>query len=200
MVLAAAAIAGAMTIGSDANVGVLCGDVNRKRNKGHTPSSNYAQYGLTGLCGGWAAADLTRSPFRRAHKEGGGGGVFDAIICDPPYGLREAERGVINGTCTHLQDQQGDAQDQPDIFAALLELSAAVLVDRGRLVYWQPVPACPTPPNRDVVDGAGDDPADPIKQCHLEKLATATAAASQCGLVEIFRGEVRLSRRVRGHG
>ncbi len=187
MVLAAAAIAGAMTVGSDANVSVLRGDVNRKRNKGHTPSSNYEQYGLTGLCGGWAAADLTRSPFRRPHEEGSGCGVFDAIICDPPYGLREAERVVANGNTAQAKpqtNQQGDAADMPDMFAALVELAGAVLVDRGRLVYWQPVTVPPLLLNENTANG--------------EELATTVAA--RCGLVEIFRGEVRLSRRVRGHG
>ena len=43
MVLAAAAIAGAMTVGADANLAVLAGEINRKRNKGHTPTSNFQQ-------------------------------------------------------------------------------------------------------------------------------------------------------------
>ena len=43
MVLAAAAIAGEMTVGADANLAVLAGEINRKRNKGHTPTSNFQQ-------------------------------------------------------------------------------------------------------------------------------------------------------------
>ena len=190
MVLAAAAIAGAITVGSDASLGVLRGEVNRKRNKGHTPSSNFKQYGLTGLCGGWIAADLTRSPFRGAHEAGAGCAVFDSIICDPPYGLREAERGVSTGHASHGRlktNQQDDAQDQPSLFVALLELAGSVLVDRGRLVYWQPV----------ISDGTVGKAESAKHQSHSQK---EEEVAARCGLIEVFRGEVRLSRRVRGHG
>lgn len=211
MILAAAAIGGAMAIGSDANMSVLCGEVNRKRNKGHTPSSNFQQHGLTGLCGGWAAADLTRSPFRRAHQGFAGSGVFDAIICDPPYGLREAERYAIKSPVTQgsaealeQTEPQDDlatsaALDQPNIFAALLELAGTVLVDHGRLVYWRPVVSSPlslSPVSAGT--GVGPELAQQAAR-HVEEDAMA-AVAARCGLVEIFRGEVRLSRRVRGHG
>lgn len=44
--------------------------------------SNFFQYGLTGNFGDSFAADLTNSPLRTAR-------LFDGIVCDPPYGVRE---------------------------------------------------------------------------------------------------------------
>ncbi len=44
--------------------------------------SNFVQYGLMGNFGDSFAADLTNSPLRAAR-------LFDGIVCDPPYGVRE---------------------------------------------------------------------------------------------------------------
>lgn len=44
--------------------------------------SNFVQYGLTGNFVDSFAADLTNSPLRTAR-------LFDGIVCDPPYGVRE---------------------------------------------------------------------------------------------------------------
>ena len=168
MLLAAAAIGGAICVGADANPAVLKGEIDKRRNKGHTPTSNFEQYGLTHLCAGWATADLTRPPFGAARRQ-----VFDAVVCDPPYGLREGERSVeaelVGGGST-------------DLFGALVELAGAVLVGGGRMVYWRPV-------------GVGGD-AEAEQKRHEEE----ASLRERCGFVEVFRGEVTLSRRLRGHG
>jgi tRNA (guanine10-N2)-methyltransferase len=53
------------------------------RGKGKTSLlSNFVQYGLTGNFGDSFVADLTNSPLRSAR-------LFDGIVCDPPYGVRE---------------------------------------------------------------------------------------------------------------
>ena len=57
-------------------------------------SSDLPVYGLVERMGAFFTADLTNSPIRRARLgtgEGkdGRGRVFDAILCDPPYGVRE---------------------------------------------------------------------------------------------------------------
>lgn len=58
-----------------------------------TLRGNFEQYGLLSGLAGTFSADLLNSPIRRAPLgEGGdgiGGRLFDAIICDPPYGVRE---------------------------------------------------------------------------------------------------------------
>jgi hypothetical protein len=86
-------------------IGNVCehgaGDMNRRRNKGCTPTSNFEQYGLAHLCAGWAVADLTRPPFGVARRRQ----VFDAVVCDPPYGIREAER---NGGEAEARDADVD--------------------------------------------------------------------------------------------
>jgi hypothetical protein len=144
--------------------------------------------------------------------------VFDAIICDPPYGLRETERGGSNGngnTATAggvgSSDEQGQ-EEQDDLFAALVELAGGVLVERGRLVYWRPVVTPPQPLTEAAAAAAASSDVAQQQQQQQQQLqqqqqqqqqeeeAAALAAAARCGLVEIFRGEVTLSRRLRGHG
>jgi tRNA (guanine10-N2)-methyltransferase len=44
--------------------------------------ANFVQYGLTNQFGDSFVADLTNTPLRVAR-------VFDGIVCDPPYGVRE---------------------------------------------------------------------------------------------------------------
>jgi tRNA (guanine10-N2)-methyltransferase len=100
----AAAQCGAVTWGSDIDGRAVRGD-ERKR----TVSANFEQYGLLAGLGDMFTADLTNSPIRRvpltaqvnAGAESGGTGIgasagtrrlFDGIICDPPYGVREGLR------------------------------------------------------------------------------------------------------------
>lgn len=44
--------------------------------------TNFVQYGLTAQFGDSFVADLTNTPLRAAK-------IFDGIVCDPPYGVRE---------------------------------------------------------------------------------------------------------------
>ena len=44
--------------------------------------ANFVQYGLTEQFGDSFVADLTNTPLRAAR-------LFDGIVCDPPYGVRE---------------------------------------------------------------------------------------------------------------
>lgn len=53
------------------------------RGKGKTGLlANFVQYGLTSQFGDSFVADLTNTPLRAAR-------LFDGIVCDPPYGVRE---------------------------------------------------------------------------------------------------------------
>ncbi|KAI9800090.1 MAG: hypothetical protein M1825_004272 [Sarcosagium campestre] len=93
---------GAQSFGSDLDGRVLRGKP--KRNI----ISNFEQYELSGSWLGGFVADLTNTPIRRAR-------LFDGILCDPPYGVREGlkvlgsrdpERGkeavYKNGEAAHL--------------------------------------------------------------------------------------------------
>jgi tRNA (guanine10-N2)-methyltransferase len=71
---------GAVAFGSDIDGRSIRGDGGKRSLRG-----NFAQYGIEGLLGGVFAADLTNTPVRAASPTR----LFDAIVCDPPYGVRE---------------------------------------------------------------------------------------------------------------
>lgn len=79
---------GSLVFGSDIDGRSLRGDGADKSLRG-----NFDQYGLLGQVGGFFTADLTNTPIRRSRLgEPGSGGqsrLFDGILCDPPYGVRE---------------------------------------------------------------------------------------------------------------
>ena len=57
-------------------------------------------------------------------------GIFDAVICDPPYGVRAGSRKAKKNT-TEVYDGKG-------VFEDLLEFAANMLRTGGRLVYLLP--------------------------------------------------------------
>jgi tRNA (guanine10-N2)-methyltransferase len=80
---------GALTFGSDIDGRSVRGDEKEKTLKG-----NFEQYGIVPTMGAFFTADLTNSPIRRmdlgtGDGDGKKGRTFDAILCDPPYGVRE---------------------------------------------------------------------------------------------------------------
>jgi tRNA (guanine10-N2)-methyltransferase len=82
---------GAVTFGSDIDGRSMRGDEKKRTLRG-----NFEQYGLVGGLGGMFTADLTNSPIRRRELgydgDGVSGRLFDGIVCDPPYGVREGLR------------------------------------------------------------------------------------------------------------
>ncbi|KAF3929308.1 hypothetical protein AA313_de0208555 [Arthrobotrys entomopaga] len=77
---------GAVTFGSD-----IDGRMIRGTKAGKSLRSNFEQYKLVDRYGDMFVSDLTNSPLGRS---GSGNSdrsdrIFDAIICDPPYGVRE---------------------------------------------------------------------------------------------------------------
>ena len=69
---------GALAFGSD-----IDGRSIRGKGKGKPDLvANFIQYGLTNQFGDSFVADLTNTPLRAAK-------LFDGIVCDPPYGVRE---------------------------------------------------------------------------------------------------------------
>jgi tRNA (guanine10-N2)-methyltransferase len=84
---------GALAFGSD-----IDGRSMRGNEADKTLKANFEQYGLLGLHGDMFTADLTNSPIRRRptstseESDGVQGRLFDGILCDPPYGVREGLR------------------------------------------------------------------------------------------------------------
>lgn len=109
--------------------------------------SNFIQYKLTDFFGDSFVADLTNNPLRQIR-------VFDSIICDPPYGVREGlkvlgsrdptkgkEPVVRNGQAHHTLDSYIPPK-RPYSFLAMLDnildFAALSLIENGRLSFWMP--------------------------------------------------------------
>ncbi|KAL8166446.1 hypothetical protein V2J09_007945 [Rumex salicifolius] len=142
-ILVGAARFGAMTMGADIDIRV----VRDGRGPNCNVWSNFKQYGLPDPIA-LLRADNNLPPWRAGLKE-----MFDAIICDPPYGVRaggrkSGGRKLLKGTV--------DPYTVPDAMRAghipstapyslvecvhdLLDLAAKMLVMGGRLVYFYPV-------------------------------------------------------------
>jgi tRNA (guanine10-N2)-methyltransferase len=80
-ILVACATFGAFCVGTDIDVRVLRGK------QGSNMFSNFAQYGLP-------APEVVRCDASRyaAHFRHGPNGVYDGVVCDPPYGIRAGAR------------------------------------------------------------------------------------------------------------
>ncbi|CAH3123253.1 unnamed protein product [Porites lobata] len=102
--------------------------------------ANFTQYGLGSYFVDVLVADAGRLGLREVP-------LFDAIITDPPYGIREGARKLDANT----ELQESASQDETpfcsavrgcrlsEIVTILLELAARYLVLHGRLVYWLPI-------------------------------------------------------------
>lgn len=102
--------------------------------------ANFTQYGLGSYFVDVLVADAGRLGLREVP-------LFDAIITDPPYGIREGARKLD----TNTELQESTSQDETpfcsavrgcrlsEIVTILLDLAARYLVLHGRLVYWLPI-------------------------------------------------------------
>ena len=146
---------GALTFGSDIDGRSIRGDEKKRTLKG-----NFEQYGLTSCLGGMFTADLTNTPIRKASLGAGGekndgvkGRIFDAVVCDPPYGVREGLKvlGVKDPEkCPWVIPKGMEMYKDPDFIPPrkpysfllmlddILQFSAQTLVDGGRLSFWMP--------------------------------------------------------------
>ncbi|VBB84147.1 Putative tRNA guanosine-2'-O-methyltransferase TRM11 [Podospora comata] len=143
---------GAVALGSDIDGRSIRGDGGEKTLRG-----NFEQYGLLGRLGGTFTADLTNSPIRKQELGSDGDGVrgrvFDGIVCDPPYGVREGLMvlGVRDPEKTPWVERKGrEMYKQADFipprkpygFLAMLDdilqFAAQTLVDNGRVAFWMP--------------------------------------------------------------
>ena len=133
---------GAPVFGSD-----LDGRSVRGKN-GRSVRGNFEQYGTSCLYLGGFIADLTNSPLCK-HR------ILDAILCDPPYGIREGLK-VLGSTKQALQEEVILEDGRPAHLSEsyippkkaysftrmlddILDFGAVMLVDNGRLCMWMPV-------------------------------------------------------------
>lgn len=145
LLLAAAAL-GATTLGSDIDARAIRGKVDHGK-IGIVRSAE--QYGvqhhlLDSLC-----FDVTQHPFRS-------GELFDAIVTDPPYGVRAGAKRIGRKDVDKLRREPVLLSDgmwshersdylppkRPyildDLLADLFAFAARFLVKKGRLVFWMP--------------------------------------------------------------
>jgi len=137
-ILLTAALRGAQTFGTDIDLRVL-----RGRNPNENIVSNFQQYGLP-------PPELVRSDNSIYHRHFRKHlPLFDAIVTDPPYGIRAGARksGSRRGdgeVRPVLEEYRYDhvAQTRPyavsDVMADLLNVAAMTLVMGGRLTYVIP--------------------------------------------------------------
>ncbi|KAJ3043779.1 hypothetical protein HDV00_004186 [Rhizophlyctis rosea] len=127
---------GAYTIGSDI-------DGRQIRGKdGKSIVSNGKQYNVTGRIVDNLVTDLAHHPWRADT-------LFDAIVCDPPYGVRAGAKKIgsnpkVKPPPTALKPNgeprypQTVPYEMHDVLLDLIDFSAAYLMPGGRLVYWFP--------------------------------------------------------------
>jgi tRNA (guanine10-N2)-methyltransferase len=102
------------------------------RNPDEMMHRNFSDYGTLNRFLGVVASDFAYPPWRSTF-------LFDAIVCDPPYGIRESSQ--------HKSRRQGDDDDQSsvqekydltNIYGDLLNFANIYLRIGGRLVFWMP--------------------------------------------------------------
>ncbi|XP_042323060.1 tRNA (guanine(10)-N2)-methyltransferase homolog isoform X2 [Sceloporus undulatus] len=144
--LIASAHFGAYVCGTDIDYSTVhgLGKASRKNQKWRGPDenirANLRQYGLEKYYLDVLVSDASRTIWKK-------GVQFDAIITDPPYGIREATRRTGSqkemakmaerGTENHISISSN--YHLSDILFDLLKFAAEYLVIGGRLVYWLPV-------------------------------------------------------------
>ena len=154
-ILLSCAMRGAYCIGSDIDIRVI-----RGKGKNQTIWKNFEHYGLP-------KPDIVRSDnalyhrHYRHHTHGGSSGgsgnannnnsiappLYDAIVCDPPYGIRagarqtgsklDKPRPVLEAN-RHDHIAQTKAYAVSDVMSDLLDVAARTLKVGGRLVYIIP--------------------------------------------------------------
>ncbi|XP_043919918.1 tRNA (guanine(10)-N2)-methyltransferase homolog isoform X2 [Protopterus annectens] len=137
---------GAYVCGTDIDYNTIFGQgkASRKHQKWRGPNenirANLCQYGLEKFYIDVLVSDASK-PVWRTHA------LFDAIITDPPYGIRESTRKtgsskeVVKSTVEYAENHvpASVTYHLGDIFVDLLNFAAKHLVNDGRLVYWLPV-------------------------------------------------------------
>jgi len=124
----------AYAIGFEIDGRVLRGSrkLNLRNKEGTNVKDNFAQYNLGHLCD-VLVADILHSPCQH-------GEYLDAILTDPPYGVREGARRLGDKSVQgeHCQKVNKIAYEIEAVFLDLVHFAAKHLVVGGRLVFWLP--------------------------------------------------------------
>lgn len=127
-ILVSAAAFGAHTVGCDMNILALRGKSEREN-----VVANFEQYALVKPLG-LVRCDLLNTAMRKRQW-------VDAIVCDPPYGIKEGTR-AFKPTTVHDSSRPYFPPTVrvrfSDFLQSLLLFAAGTLVEGGRLVYWLP--------------------------------------------------------------
>ncbi|KAJ3327357.1 hypothetical protein HDU76_011950 [Blyttiomyces sp. JEL0837] len=127
---------GAFAMGSD-----IDGRQIRGRD-GKSVTTTMKQYNLTGRIIGTVVCDIAHHSWRDVE-------FWDAIICDPPYGVRAGAKKIAVNPKYPPKTSHFKADGQPrlpqtvpyeldEVLLDLLDFAAKFLVPGGRLVYWLP--------------------------------------------------------------
>lgn len=140
-ILIAAAACGALTLGTDIDIRVIkFGKKDAKTGEHVNIWTNFRDYGLQPPLG-LLRLDLNRSPLRVGLEE-----ALDAVLADPPYGVRAGGRKsrcapemVIPDRSSHIASTA--PYSLGECLRDLVDSAARWLVVGGKLAYW--VPAAP---------------------------------------------------------
>jgi tRNA (guanine10-N2)-methyltransferase len=142
---------GAHVIGADIDIDVLLG-----KEKGKNVRSNFKQYNLEERLIDLIRFDNSKHSVLRTHRP-----FLDAIVCDPPYGIRAGAKKVGLRAHTIAKHERMGTEHVPihsnandpdwlthtpqtipysvcDVLSDLLDFSARSLALGGRLVFWLP--------------------------------------------------------------
>ncbi|KAJ3219911.1 hypothetical protein HDU67_008440 [Dinochytrium kinnereticum] len=137
-VILSAAHFGAYTMGSDIDGRQIRG----KAKDSKSIKTNVAQYNLGSRVLDNIVTDIAHNPWRKTP-------LWDAIVCDPPYGVRAGARKIgVNDKMppkTTFFKPNGDPKlpqtvpyELHEVILDLVSFAAEMMVPGGRLVYWLP--------------------------------------------------------------
>lgn len=148
-VLVACAHFGGHVLGSDIDWTLVhgrgcssrAGSQQKYRGRGESVEANLRQYGLEHRYTDMLVADAASSIWRQQE-------LFDAIVTDPPYGIREggrkigSRREIVNPVPDDMREGHIPATCDyklSEMFTDLVKFAVRYLVVGGRLVYWVPI-------------------------------------------------------------
>lgn len=148
--LIAAAHFGGFVTGGDINYNILHSQGKSSRvgagyrQKDETIYNSLCQYGLGDKFVDVLVHDAARHPW--SHRQRNANGLFDCIITDPPYGIREGCRKVgtqkkmsVDPSTYDVHHPERTSYHLNHVYSDLLTFAASTLIPGGRLVYWIPI-------------------------------------------------------------
>lgn len=123
-----------MCLGMDVNLSSLAGAKCAKRcSRGQAMADVAGECDMNGIRLSLVGANIFASPLRR-----GGDGLFDCIICDPPYGLREKRRDGSGGIDDPVASSKDLLAAVRSVLEPALQLAVTSLSNGGHIVFLFP--------------------------------------------------------------